>query len=118
MQARHLGGATSAVIAPLRARREVLGVLTVSRSKDHPVLTKEDLPLLDDLAHRVGPAVENARLHRETQRIANVSSVPCCPSCPASTACGWPPATPPLMPPRRSAATGTTASCWQPATPL
>ncbi|MET9103883.1 PP2C family protein-serine/threonine phosphatase [Streptomyces antibioticus] len=65
-----LADATSAVVAPLRARREVLGALTVSRSGNHPPLTEQDLPLIDDLVHRIGLAVENARLHHETQRIA------------------------------------------------
>ncbi|WP_406841477.1 PP2C family protein-serine/threonine phosphatase (plasmid) [Streptomyces sp. AHU1] len=69
-QARHLEGATSAVIAPLRARREVLGALTVRRAGDHPPLTEQDLPLFDDLVHRLGLAVENAHLLHETQRIA------------------------------------------------
>ncbi|MGW1534438.1 PP2C family protein-serine/threonine phosphatase [Streptomyces aureus] len=69
-QARLLVGVASAVIAPLRARREVLGALTVSRLADHPPLTEQDLPLFEDLVHRIGLAVENARLHNETQRIA------------------------------------------------
>ncbi|MEU5110868.1 SpoIIE family protein phosphatase [Streptomyces longwoodensis] len=69
-QVLHPVDATSAVIAPLRARREVLGALTISRSGEHPPLTEQDLPLIDDLVHRIGLAVENARLHRETQRIA------------------------------------------------
>ncbi|MFD9515546.1 PP2C family protein-serine/threonine phosphatase [Streptomyces mirabilis] len=65
-----IAGAGSAIVAPMRARREVLGALTVSRSGDHPPFTEQDLPLIDDLAHRVGLAVDNARLHHETQRIA------------------------------------------------
>ncbi|MEU6278270.1 SpoIIE family protein phosphatase [Streptomyces populi] len=69
-QARLLAGAASAVIAPLRAWREVLGALTVSRSVDHPPPTEQDLPLFEALVHRIGLAFENARLHHETQRVA------------------------------------------------
>jgi len=63
-------GATSAVIAPLRARREVIGALVVSRSGDHPPLTEHDLPLIGDLVQRVGLAIDNARLYRQGQRVA------------------------------------------------
>ncbi|MFI1469330.1 PP2C family protein-serine/threonine phosphatase [Streptomyces wuyuanensis] len=62
--------AHSAVIAPLRARREVLGALTIARCGAHPALTDYDLMLVEDLSHRVGLAVDNARLHRETEHIA------------------------------------------------
>ncbi|MFF5638700.1 PP2C family protein-serine/threonine phosphatase [Streptomyces sp. NPDC012825] len=62
--------AASAVIAPVRARREVLGALTLTRGSDRPALDVNDLALVEDLAHRIGLAVDNARLHRETERIA------------------------------------------------
>ncbi|AKH86830.1 hypothetical protein AA958_16865 [Streptomyces sp. CNQ-509] len=65
-----VAGATSAVIAPLRARREAIGALTVSRSGDHPPLTEHDLPLIEDVVQRIGLAIDNARLHRQRQRIA------------------------------------------------
>ncbi|RAJ45330.1 serine phosphatase RsbU (regulator of sigma subunit) [Kitasatospora sp. SolWspMP-SS2h] len=69
-QADLLTGAASAVLAPLRAHREVLGALTVTRTAQHPPFTEQDLPLIEDLVHRVGLAVENARLHYETRNIA------------------------------------------------
>ncbi|MFE0510686.1 PP2C family protein-serine/threonine phosphatase [Streptomyces sp. NPDC058964] len=62
--------ATSAVIAPLRARREVLGAVTVTRFGSHPPLTEDTLPLIENIVHRIGLAIDNARLHRETERIA------------------------------------------------
>jgi serine phosphatase RsbU (regulator of sigma subunit) len=65
----HLG-ADTAILAPLRSRRQVLGVLTLVRSGDTAPLTKDDLPLVEDLAHRVALAVDNAHLHTEVQRIA------------------------------------------------
>jgi serine phosphatase RsbU (regulator of sigma subunit) len=62
--------ANSAVIAPLRSRNEVLGALSVARCDPHPPLGEADLPLAEELAHRVALAVDNARLHQETGRIA------------------------------------------------
>lgn len=62
--------AHSAVITPLRARREVLGTLTVARTDpDHP-FTESDLPLIEDLVRGLAVQVDNARLYRQTQRIA------------------------------------------------
>ncbi|MFV0128396.1 PP2C family protein-serine/threonine phosphatase [Streptomyces sp. HMX112] len=63
-------GADTAIIAPLRARRRVLGALTVARVTGHAALEEQDLALVEDLAHRIALAVDNARLHQETQRIA------------------------------------------------
>ncbi|MFD4573618.1 PP2C family protein-serine/threonine phosphatase [Streptomyces sp. NPDC058417] len=62
--------AGTAVVAPLRSRRQVLGALTMARGADRPPLTDDDLALVEDLAHRIALAMDNARLHRETQRIA------------------------------------------------
>ncbi|MEV7182146.1 GAF domain-containing SpoIIE family protein phosphatase [Kitasatospora sp. NPDC093679] len=60
----------SAVMAPLRARREVVGAVTVARTGNRPPLAEADLPLVEDIAHRLALAVDNARLHRETEHIA------------------------------------------------
>ncbi|MGW0553946.1 PP2C family protein-serine/threonine phosphatase [Streptomyces sp. NPDC002926] len=62
----HLGAGT-VVIAPLRARRQVLGALTLARTASTGALDEDSLPLAEDLAHRVALAVENARLHSEVQ---------------------------------------------------
>jgi serine phosphatase RsbU (regulator of sigma subunit) len=62
--------ADTAIIAPLRARRQVVGALTVARTSRQERMTEEDLALVDDLAHRIALTVDNARLHHETQRIA------------------------------------------------
>ncbi|MGW7380993.1 PP2C family protein-serine/threonine phosphatase [Streptomyces sp. NPDC054794] len=62
--------AASAVSAPVRARREVLGALTVSRCGSHPPLAADSLPLIENIVHRIGLAVDNARLHREMEHIA------------------------------------------------
>ncbi|MFK4221678.1 PP2C family protein-serine/threonine phosphatase [Streptomyces sp. NPDC019890] len=63
----HLGAET-VVIAPLRARRQVVGALTLARTAATGALDEGSLPLAEDLAHRVALAVENARLHGEVQR--------------------------------------------------
>ncbi len=63
-------GTPSAIIAPLRARRQVLGVLTLARTGDRDAYAPDDLALVDVLAHRVALSLDNARLHAETQHIA------------------------------------------------
>jgi len=62
--------ATSAIIAPVRFRQEVLGVLTIARSEESEELAESDLVSVRDLAHRVGLALDNSRLHAETEHIA------------------------------------------------
>jgi hypothetical protein len=63
-------GATSAVVAPLRARREVIGALTVARGGSQRPFTEQDLPLVDDLARGLALGTDNARLYQETRNIA------------------------------------------------
>ncbi|WP_282792465.1 SpoIIE family protein phosphatase [Streptomyces sp. CC224B] len=65
----HLG-AHSAVVAPLRARRQIIGALTVARGGDEQPFTEEDLPLVDDLCRGLALGVDNARLYQETRNIA------------------------------------------------
>ncbi|GGW58603.1 hypothetical protein GCM10010503_39600 [Streptomyces lucensis JCM 4490] len=60
----------TAVVAPVRARRQVLGALTIGRSADRAPLTYDDLAMVEDLTHRIALGVDNARLYRETQHIA------------------------------------------------
>lgn len=63
-------GTQTAVVAPVRARRQVLGALTLGRSADRAPLTEDDLAMVEDLTHRIALGVDNARLYRETQHIA------------------------------------------------
>ena len=63
-------GATSAVVCALRSRGQVLGVLSLVRSKPGAALAEDDLPMVQDLAHRVALAVDNARLHAQVQQTA------------------------------------------------
>ncbi|MFE2376774.1 PP2C family protein-serine/threonine phosphatase [Streptomyces sp. NPDC059398] len=60
----------TAVVAPLRARRQVFGVLTLARTRHEAALTEDSLSLVEDLAHRVALAIDNARLHSEVQHTA------------------------------------------------
>ncbi|MEU5414285.1 PP2C family protein-serine/threonine phosphatase [Streptomyces clavifer] len=62
--------ADTAVIAPLRARRQVLGVITLARTTRGARFDEDVLPLVEDLAHRVALAVDNSRLHFEAQHTA------------------------------------------------
>ncbi|WP_084703790.1 SpoIIE family protein phosphatase [Phaeacidiphilus oryzae] len=63
-------GAHSAVLAPLRAGREVLGALTLARvSGEHP-FTKQDLPLITELARGIALGVDHARLNTEVHNTA------------------------------------------------
>ncbi len=55
----------SAVIVPIRSRDKVIGTISLQRSEAGRPYTEEDLTLLEDLAHRAGLAIENARLYAE-----------------------------------------------------
>lgn len=75
LDARHLElfqrmGANSAVVAPLRARQEIMGAVTVARTGGAEPFTGEDLPLVDDLVRNLALGVDNVRLYQTTQDIA------------------------------------------------
>ncbi|MFD8524241.1 SpoIIE family protein phosphatase [Streptomyces capillispiralis] len=63
-------GADSAVVAPLRARRQIIGALTIARRGGDRPFTEEDLPLVRDLVSSLALGVDSARLHQETRDIA------------------------------------------------
>ncbi|GAA5207348.1 SpoIIE family protein phosphatase [Streptomyces thinghirensis] len=62
--------AHSAIVAPLRARRQVIGALTVARGDGRQPFTEEDLSLVDELCRGLALGVDNARLYQETRNIA------------------------------------------------
>jgi len=62
--------ATSAIVAPLRIRQELLGMLTIARTDENAALAESDVVSVQDLAHRVSLALDNAHLHAETEHIA------------------------------------------------
>jgi signal transduction histidine kinase len=55
-------------VVPIRARDTVIGTLSVLRSAAGRPYTDEDVTLLQDLADRVGLAIENARLYAQLER--------------------------------------------------
>ncbi|MFI2779250.1 SpoIIE family protein phosphatase [Streptomyces sp. ALB3] len=63
-------GMHSAVIAPIRGLRDVLGALTLGRARRHDAFTSADLPLLEDLTRRAGLALDNARLYQRQRKVA------------------------------------------------
>ncbi|MFI7316992.1 PP2C family protein-serine/threonine phosphatase [Streptomyces venezuelae] len=63
-------GCDTAIVTPLRARRQVLGALTIARTTGRTALSSDDLAMVEDLAHRIALAMDNARLHGETLNIA------------------------------------------------
>ncbi|WP_349816450.1 SpoIIE family protein phosphatase [Streptomyces sp. MRC013] len=62
--------ARSAVVAPLRARQEIIGALTVARTDAGGPFTEEDARLVGDLVRALALGVDNARLYQETRNIA------------------------------------------------
>ncbi|RKN40366.1 SpoIIE family protein phosphatase [Streptomyces hoynatensis] len=62
--------AGSVIAAPLRARREILGALTVARVAGRRPFAEEDVALVGDLVSSIALGVDNARLYQETRNIA------------------------------------------------
>jgi serine phosphatase RsbU (regulator of sigma subunit) len=62
--------AASAVIAPLRARRRVMGAITLARITRERPFGEEDLGLAEELSHRIALQADNARLHQAVQATA------------------------------------------------
>ncbi len=61
--------AQSAVVVPMRASEQILGILTTQSCRPH-AFTDEDGPLLTALANQTAAAVHNARLFASTRRQA------------------------------------------------
>jgi PAS domain S-box-containing protein len=61
-------GLGSQIVVPLSARATTLGALTLGRAPGRP-FTKAHLTWAEDLGHRIGLAVENARLYNEARQL-------------------------------------------------
>jgi PAS domain S-box-containing protein len=61
-------GLGSQITVPLRARKTTLGALTLGRASRRPY-TEAHLSWAEDLGHRIGLAVENARLYNEARQL-------------------------------------------------
>src|SRR4029453_1296750 len=59
---------TSCVFVALRARGRTLGVMSLSTAGERRRFDDQDRVLIEDLAQRVGMAVDNARLHEAERR--------------------------------------------------
>src|SRR5215213_9309096 len=55
---------TSVISVPLEARGRILGALTIAMSELDRCYEPADLPLAEDLAHRIAAAIDNAQLYR------------------------------------------------------
>jgi len=64
-----LEGLNSLAVVPLRAGGQVIGTLGAGSPVRHR-FTPEEVSLLQAIGHQVGVAIENARLHEETKRLA------------------------------------------------
>jgi len=63
-------GIGSAIIVPMRARRQVLGALALFTDADGRRFDEEDLVTAADLARRAGLTVDNARLYQREHDVA------------------------------------------------
>ena len=52
--------------APIRSRREVIGILGIGSERQYP-FSREDVALLTSIADHVGLAIENARLQKQAE---------------------------------------------------
>ncbi|MEA2256016.1 MAG: hypothetical protein QOG35_2061 [Solirubrobacteraceae bacterium] len=64
-------GLRSVIIAPLTARGRVFGTLTLASAESGRLFEDVDVQLAEELAHRAGLAIDNARLYTERTRIAH-----------------------------------------------
>lgn len=75
-------GATSSVIVPVVLRNEAVGAITLVHTRPSMSYNDDDVTLIEDIAHRIAMAIENARLYEASQRnarhldaIAEISNV-------------------------------------------
>ncbi len=57
--------ADTAMVVPLRTRRQVLGAMTLVRTDPRRPMTRQDVVVADELGRRAGLLVDNARLYSE-----------------------------------------------------
>jgi PAS domain S-box-containing protein len=63
----------SALIAPIRLRNEVLGVISLVSTRSGHHYDEDDVALAEELGRRAGVALENARLYRAAQESARAA---------------------------------------------
>jgi GAF domain-containing protein len=67
--------ARSVISVPLRARKQPLGALTVARTTRGETFDANDLALVEDLAVRIGLALDRGRLYRLVEERADAARV-------------------------------------------
>ena len=65
-------GASSVLCVPLVTRQEVLGSLCLVGSRDRTPYISHDLAMIEDLAHRLAMALDNALLYRRAERAIRI----------------------------------------------
>jgi len=65
----------SALAVPLVARGHTVGAITFARAESGRRFSNADLPLAEEIARRAALAVDNARLHRQTEERARAALV-------------------------------------------
>jgi len=65
-------GATYLLCMPLVARKEVLGSLCLVCGRDRPAYLSHDLAMIEDVAHRLAMALDNALLYRRAERAIRI----------------------------------------------
>ncbi|TML21064.1 MAG: PAS domain S-box protein [Actinobacteria bacterium] len=69
------GEAVSVICVPIRSRGRPLGALTFARTAPGPAYGADELALAEDLAVRIGMAIDRARLHVEVEERADAARV-------------------------------------------
>ena len=65
----------SAVVVPVRADGIAVGTLSAFSRSSHRTLTDAEIDELERLAHRAGPALENARRYAEARALADLDAL-------------------------------------------
>ena len=68
-------GLRSVIVAALRVRGRTFGTITLAQAESGRRFDVSDVQLAEELAHRAGVAIENARLYTERSRIAHLLQV-------------------------------------------
>jgi signal transduction histidine kinase/CheY-like chemotaxis protein len=65
-------GAACVLCVPLVTRQEILGSLCLVAGRDRPAYGSHDLALVEDVAHRLAMALDNALLYRRAERAIRI----------------------------------------------
>lgn len=86
-QAKHFkaAGIQTAAIAPIRGPHEILGALTLGRTSREEPFTPCDLAMVEDIARRIGIALENERRYQRQAQVTETMQRYLLPQLPALT---------------------------------